>query len=192
MTLPGLPVWGGVLTLPEVAREAAGAVGGPNGSERGEEDPRGVGSRPAAVLWAPTGDFRGLSLLQGRHGTGEACQFCAERWSRATGRLGWEWGAQSPPSLRGLSACAPHLSEDWALGVPWGRVWVPCLPSSEGRQVVLHGLPLPWLRADGLGALGVGAGIPLAPRLPPGLCFKRRRPFPEDAQTQPAGSPCCR
>lgn len=37
--MPGLPVWGGVLTLPEFAREAAGAVGGPNGSERGRMTP---------------------------------------------------------------------------------------------------------------------------------------------------------
>lgn len=35
----GLLMWGGVLTLPEDVREAAGALGSHNWSEKGRKDP---------------------------------------------------------------------------------------------------------------------------------------------------------
>lgn len=76
----------------------------------------GVGSRPPQRC-RPPGDFRGLSLLQGRPGPREA-------WRQHS------WGGSGGPDhLRSgpVGRCI-HLSEAWALGVLPSSPAPPSLP----------------------------------------------------------------
>lgn len=137
MTFMGFLVWGGVLTdgrLNSISHKRGWRSPGQSQQVReGEGGPSGAGA------WlSPVGPHKGQcgqSLLKGRHTVREACQSCAERWSRVTGQPGWEWG-WGPSLLGGPPAhpddlCGPvGQSAAAPCAQPGGKACSPASPFS--------------------------------------------------------------